>query len=61
MRNCNAYNIGSGVLGMTDEKDMCAIPVAGMDPITLGWISIQNSVLSATAKRFIELLMLEIT
>ena len=61
VRNCNAYNIGSGILGMTDEKDMCAIPVAGMDPITLGWISIQNSVLSATAKRFIELLMLEIT
>ena len=55
MESCEAYNIGTGIL----EKGLStfrAIPLEGHGLITIGWISLQNSVLSPLGTEFVSLL-----
>jgi len=54
MRNCMAYNIGSGIMTTPGIDDIIAIPVADLEQMNIGWISLQNSSLSALAQRFID-------
>ncbi|HWQ50768.1 MAG TPA: LysR family transcriptional regulator [Terriglobales bacterium] len=54
MRNNGAYNIGSGIL-MPDISDFVAVELAGFAPITIGWIGLQNSILSDIGMEFIRL------
>lgn len=55
MESCQAYNIGTGILdkGLSTFR---AVPLEGHGMITIGWISLQNSVLSALGAEFVSLL-----
>lgn len=55
MQRCQAYNIGSGILCPT-LTDWRAIPLEGAAPFTIGWIGLQNSILSPIGTEFILLL-----
>lgn len=54
MRSCNAYNIGSGIMTSSGLEDFVAIPVDDLEPMCIGWISLQNSSQSELCKLFIE-------
>ena len=55
METCQAYNIGTGILE-EQLSSFRAIPLAEANPITIGWISLQNSALSPLGSEFISLL-----
>ena len=55
MKACQAYNIGTGILE-EPLSDFRAVPLEGFGPITIGWIGLQNSVLSPLGTEFVALL-----
>ncbi|MEA4973828.1 MAG: LysR family transcriptional regulator [Candidatus Metalachnospira sp.] len=56
MKNCNAYDIGSGILTESLADDFITIPIFGQAEITIGWISLKNCPLSPIAEYFITLM-----
>ncbi|MCI1958088.1 MAG: LysR family transcriptional regulator [Clostridia bacterium] len=56
MKNCNAYDIGTGILAKPLSNDLAAVPIRGQADITLGWISLKNCDLSPIAEYFVTLL-----
>ena len=56
MKNCNAYDIGTGILAKPLANDLTVIPIREQSDITLGWISLKNCHLSPIAEYFVTLL-----
>lgn len=56
MEHCQAYNIGSGILSHKLMDNVRALPLEGSSPFTIGWIGLQNSILSPLGMEFIALL-----
>lgn len=60
LQETQAYNIGSGILDRRGGIECCVVPVEGASPLTIGWIGLQNSILSPIGTEFISLLQDEI-
>ena len=58
MRDCGAYNIGTGILspGLALD-DIVSVPMVGQEPMVVGWIALQNHQLSDLGDRFIQIVM----
>ena len=56
MRECSAYDIGTGIIGPRLRESLRAIPIAGEDVVEVGWISLKGKALQPLEKKFIAIL-----
>lgn len=56
MKNCNAFDIGTGILTKTLADEFTTVPILGQSKIRIGWISLKNCPISPVAEKFIKLL-----
>ena len=56
IRECKAYDIGTGIMGKRLQKHLCAIPIETDDTVEIGWISLKGNTLKPIEKKFLQIL-----
>ena len=56
IRECRAYDIGTGIMGKRLQKHLCAIPIETDDTVEIGWISLKGNALKPIEKKFLQVL-----
>ena len=56
IRECRAYDIGTGIMGKRLREQLCAIPIETDDTVEIGWISLKGNALKPIEKKFLQIL-----
>ena len=56
IRECRAYDIGTGIMGKRLREHLCAIPIETDDTVEIGWISLKGNALKPIEKKFLQIL-----
>ena len=60
IRVCNAYDIGTGIIGKRLRETLCVIPIETDDTVEIGWIGLKGKTLMPIEKKFLQILKKQI-
>ncbi len=52
----DAFTVGSGLVNERMSKGILSLPLTGVDPMRIGWISVKNELLSPQAQEYVKLI-----
>ena len=56
IRACNAYDIGTGIIGKRLRETLCVIPIETDDTVEIGWIGLKGKTLKPIEERYLQTL-----